>query len=226
MKYTTGLISALALAVALPVGAQMMNQGSGMGGGRRTVINLVSPADSPIQIRRGTLMFGQHMSTMGQNSMGPGMPGPGGNGAQVSQVILRLYLSGVSDASGLLTNMDNHFTFQGQLTTPTATAPITIDQNFVLNRGAASLQVQVSVPSVTGPLSITIDHVAIIDSDGKTFAAPGIALAQPTPQGTPNPTRGGSCTSDSDCNDGDPNTTDICMPMGCMHVSGPMGHGM
>lgn len=227
MNHTTGLISsALALAVALPVGAQMMNQGDGMGGGRRTMINLVSPADSPTQIRRGTLMFGQHMSGLGQNSMGPGVSGPGGNAAPVSQVMLRLYLSGVSDANGLLTNQDNHFSFKGQLTTATGNTPITINQTFALNRGAASLQVPVSVPSLTGRSSITIDDVAVTDAEGSAFAVPGIVLAQPTPQGTPHPIPGGSCTSDSGCNDGDPNTTDICMPIGCRHMPDHMGPGM
>ena len=229
MKHATGLISgALALALALPVGAQMMNQGDGMmGGGRRTMINLVSPANSLTQIRRGTLMFGQYMSMMGQNSMGPGMSGPGANGASVSQVMLRLYLSGVSDANGWLTNTGNTFSFQGHLTTaagPTDLPPI--EQDFALNRGAASLQVPVSLPSFTGPASIIIDHVGVTDAKGNTFAVPGIVLAQPPPQATPHATPGGSCTSDADCNDGDPKTTDICMPMGCRHVSGHMGHGM
>lgn len=229
MKHATGLIrSALALAVALPVGAQMMNQGDGMmGGGRRTMINLVSPANSPTQIRRGTLMFGQFMSMMGQNSMGPGMSGPGANGTPVSQVMLRLYLSGVSDANGLLTNTGNTFSFQGQLTTATGKTDLpAIDQDFALNRGAASVQVPVSLPSFTGPASITIDHVEVTDDKGNAFAVPGIVLAQPTPQATPHPSPGGSCTSDTDCNDGDPNTTDICTPMGCRHMSGHMGNGM
>ena len=99
------------------------------------MINLVSPADSPTQIRRGTVMLGQYMSTMGQNPMGPGMPGSSANGAPVARVMLRLYLSGVSDANGLITSSGNRFIFQGHLTIPTGSdTPVAIDQAFALHQ--------------------------------------------------------------------------------------------
>jgi hypothetical protein len=226
MKCTAGLIGgAVAIAVTLPTVAQMMHQGNGMGGGRRAMINLVSPADSPTQIRRGTVMVGQHMFGMGQSSVEPGMPGPSGNGTPGTVVVLRLY--GVSDANGLITSTGNRFIFQGELTTPTSdNTPIAIDQAFALNSGSVVVQVRLNLPSVTGPATIIIDRVAVVDGGGHTFATPGIALAEPAPQMTPRPTPGGSCTNDSDCNDGDPNTQDVCTPMGCRNTSGHMGGPM
>jgi hypothetical protein len=225
MKYTAGLISgAVAIAVTLPVAAQMMSQSSSMGGGRRTMINLVSPADSPIQIRRGTVMVGQYMVGMGQNSMGPGMRGLGGSGTPGVRLVLRLY--GVRNTNGLITSTGNRFIFQGALTTPTGSnTPIVIDQVFALNSGAAILQIPLTLPALTSPAGITIDQIAIVDDGGSAFAVPGIALVQPTPQMTPQPMPGGSCTNDSDCNDGDPDTRDLCTPMGCRHMTDHMGPG-
>ena len=76
MKQSATLIAAaIAVVVTLPVGAQMMLHDDGMGGGRRSMINLVSPADSPIQIRRGVLMIGQYMSSMGSTMMRAPVPG-------------------------------------------------------------------------------------------------------------------------------------------------------
>jgi hypothetical protein len=227
MKRTPGLLSgALALAVALPLGAQMMDHGARMGGGRRTIINLVSPADSPTQIRRGTVMFGQYMSNIGQPFM-PGMPGASENGTRQARVMLRLYLSGVSDANGLITSGGNRFIFQGQLLTPTdGPTPVTIDQTFALNSGRALVQVPLRLPAFTGLATVTIDQVTVTDAHGSAVAVPGIALAQPTPQSTPQPTPEGSCTSDSGCDDGDPDTEDVCTPMGCQHMPDHMDHGM
>jgi hypothetical protein len=225
MRRAAALISvAFGVVVTVPVAAQMMNQGNGMGGGRRTMINLVSPADSPIQIRRGTVMVGQYMLGMGQNSMGPGMPGLGGNATPGTRLVLRLY--GVSDTNGLITSTGNRFIFQGELKTPSGNnTPIVIDQAFALNSGAAMVLVPLSLPSVTGLATITIDQVAVVDDVGNAFAVPGIALAQPIPQMTPRPTPNGTCTNDNDCNDGDPNTQDVCTPMGCRHTSDHMGGG-
>jgi hypothetical protein len=224
MKCIVGLISgAVAVAVTLPVAAQMM-QGGRMGGGRHGMINLVSPADSPTQIRRGAVMVGQYMHGTGQNSMGPATPGAGGNRTPGIRVVLRLY--GASDRNGLLTSTGNLFVFRGQLTTPTGShTPIVIDQEFALSSGSATVQVPLSLPSLTGPATITIDEVSIADDTGNTFALPGIALVQPTPQMTPKPKPGGSCTNDTDCNDGDPDTQDLCTPMGCRHMPDHMGPG-
>jgi hypothetical protein len=215
---------AIGIMVTVPVVAQMMHQGD-MGGARRTTINLVSPADSPIQIRRGTVMVGQRMLGMGQSSTGPGMSGLGGNGSPGVRLVLRLY--GVSDANGVVTSAGNRFIFHGELTTPTGSnTPIVIDQAFALNSGSAMVQVPLSLPSLTGPATISINQVAVADGGGNAFAVPGIALAQPTPQMTPRPTPGGTCRNDSDCNDGDPNTQDVCTTMGCRNMPGHMGGPM
>ena len=194
-----------------------------MGGGRHAMINLVSPADSPTQIRRGAIMIGQYMvGMMGQNSPGP-------SGTQTPGIRIVLHLSGVADTNGLVTDAGNHLIFEGQLTTPTGNgAPISIDQIFALNAGVAVIQVPLSFPSVTGPATITIDRIAVEDNSGNDFAVPGVSLVQPisqitprsTPQITPRPTATVGCTSDRDCYDGD-----ICTPMGCRHM-GPGGGPM
>lgn len=222
MKQTISVMSGfIGLTLALPVAAQMM-QGGMMGGGHRAMINLVSPADSPTQIRRGAIMIGSYaFSMMGQNSTGPATPGTGGSGIRV---VLRLY--GVTDNSGLVTSAGNHLIFEGELTMPTANrVPINIDQQFPLNAGNALVQISVGMERLTGPATITIDRIAVQDGSDNAFAMPGVAFAQPTPQVTPAPTPGAECTRDSDCNDGDPTTRDLCMPIGCVHMRGGMGPG-
>ena len=228
MMWAARLIACVAVwAVAFPpaLHAQMM-QGNGMGGGRHGMINLVSPADSPIQIRRGAIMIGQYMAgMMGQNSIGNRQPGASGTGTPGIRIVLRL--SGATDVNGLVTSGSNHLIFEGQVTTATGNrTPIAIDQPFALNAGSALVQVPVSLSAVTGPATITIDRIAVQDADDNIFAVPGVALAQPTPQTIPRPTPGGRCTKDSDCNDGDSTTQDVCMPMGCQHMHGHMGPGM
>jgi hypothetical protein len=168
------------------------------------------------------LMIGQYRFGMGQNSMAPGTPAPGGNGTPGLRLVLRLY--GVSDANGLVTSTGNRLIFQGQLTTPAGSkTPIVVDQAFVLNGGSALVQAPLNLPSLTGPATITIDQIIVADDGGSAFAVPGIALIQPTPQFTPGPTPGVGCTHDSDCDDGNPDTRDLCMPMGCVHMPGHMG---
>ena len=221
MKHAACLVgAAVALALSLPAAAQMHN-GYRMGGSPRAMVNLVSPADSSIQIRRGALMIGQYMFGMGQHPLAD-MPGPGGNATPGIRFVLRLY--GVSDATGLLTNTENHFVFHGQVTTPTGSTPIAIDQTFALHGGSALVQVPLSLPAITDAATITIDSV-VVSNGGVTFALPGVALGQPTPQMTPQPTPHAGCTSDSDCNDGNPNTDDTCTPMGCVHMPDHMGPG-
>ncbi len=168
-------------------------------------------------------MIGQYMFGMGQNSMGPGTPTPGGNRTPGLRLVLRLY--GVSDANGLITSTGNHLIFQGQLTTPAGSkTPIMVDHVFVLNNGSALVQAPLSLPSLTGPATITIDQIIVADDDGSAFAVPGIALIQPTPQATPRPTTGVGCTRDkATCDDGNPDTRDLCMPLGCVHTPGHMG---
>ena len=220
---------AIVLATLLASVAQpQMMQGGMMGGGRHGMINLVSPADSPTQIRLGTVAIGSYATGM----MGSGMTGL--NGSATPGIRLLLRLSGVTDTNGLVTSASNHFILEGQLTTSTDNrTPISIDQPFALKAGAAWVQVPLSLPSVTGPATIVIDRVAVEDGNGNEFAVPGVSLARPvsrgtagpTPQVTPQPTVRGSCTSDLDCDDGDPDTQDVCTPMGCRHI-GPGGSPM
>ena len=89
MKSTFAVGITLIALLALPAPAQMMHGGGDMGGGRRTMVNLVSPTDSPLQVRRGVLMIGQHMSMM-QVRPPAGQSSP-------SRVWLLLRLYGVSD---------------------------------------------------------------------------------------------------------------------------------
>lgn len=188
MKRALGIVAGITFAALLPgpAAAQMM-QGGMMGGGRHGMINLVSPADSPTQIRRGAVMIGSYaFGMMGQSSTGSGMPGRGGGGTAGIRVVLRLY--GVTDANGLVTSTGNHLIFEGQLTTPTDNStPISIDQLFALNAGAALVEVPLSM-SISGPATITIDRIAVEDDGENAFAVPGINLTRPTPQGTPQAT--------------------------------------
>jgi hypothetical protein len=215
--------TALALSLFLPpaVHAQVM-QGGMMGGGRHGMINLVSPADSPTQIQYGVIMIGSYaLGMMGPGSTGPATPGTG-NAAPGIRLVLRLY--GVSDSNGLVTNTNNHLIFDGELTAPTANRePIHFDQPFALNAGSGSAQAFIALPSITGPATITIDRIAVEDNSANVFAMPGVAFAQPTPRITPRPIPGTGCTNNSDCDDGNPNTRDLCMPIGCVHIPVSMG---
>jgi hypothetical protein len=223
MKQSATLIAAaIAVVVTLPVGAQMMLHDDGMGGGRRSMINLVSPADSPIQIRRGVLMIGQYMSSMGSTMMRAPVPG----GDSTPRVWLMLRLSGVSAGGGLITNANNHLRFDGRLTPGAGNEePIAIDQQFALREGAAFVKVPINLPVGTGSARILIDRVAVMGADGNAFAVPGVLIASPPPFETPRPTPVTECTRDSDCDDGDPKTRDVCMPMGCRHMPGHMEPG-
>jgi hypothetical protein len=226
-QVVTLMIAAVGLAVTVPVAGQMMHAGDGMGGGRRSSVNLVSPAASQTQIRRGMLMIGSFMGMMGNSAMrGAMMPTPSpGNLTRGLRVMLRLY--GVADSAGLVTSTRNHLLFNGRLTSATGDEQsITIDQEFNLTNGAALVQVPVTVADASSPATLLIDQVAVTDAAGDTFAAPGVMLVQPTPAATPQVTPGTGCTSDSDCNDGNPDTQDVCMPMGCRHMPDDDGPGM
>lgn len=219
MKRNFGVGITLAALLTVPAVAQMMHGGGDMGGGRHTVVNLVSPADAAIQVRRGVLMIGQHMSTMHI----PATPTAQGS---TPRVWLMLRLSGVSDGAGLVTNARNRLLFDGRLATATGgESPIAIDQEFALRGGVAFVQVPVSVPSLTDAARILIDHIAVLDADGDTFAVPGVVIAPPIASATPAPTPGARCARNSDCDDHDPNTRDLCMPVGCVHMPNHMGGG-
>src|SRR5512143_1148684 len=116
MKSTFGAGIALGLLLLLlltgPSAAQMMHGGGDMGGGRHTVVNLVSPTDAALQVRRGVLMIGQYMSMMRI----PATPAAQGS---ATRVWLMLRLSGVSDGAGLVTNARNRLRFDGRLATAT-----------------------------------------------------------------------------------------------------------
>jgi hypothetical protein len=219
MKGIFGVGVMLAALLTVPAVAQMMHGGGDMGGGRHTVVNLVSPADSAIQVRRGVLIIGQQMSMM----QVPATPTAQGSTPRVG---LMLRLSGVSDGAGLVTNTRNRLLFDGRLATTTSgESPITIDQEFALKGGVAFVQVAVSVPSLTDPARILIDHIAVLDADGDTFAVPGVVIAPPVASATPAPTPNAGCTRNSDCDDHNPNTRDLCMPVGCVHMPSHMGGG-
>jgi hypothetical protein len=203
--------------LALPAPAQMVDGYGDMGGGRRTMVNLVSPTDSAIQVRRGVLMIGQHMAMMQT-------PGAAGQ-TSGSRVWLRLRLHGVSDGAGLLTNTGNRLLFDGRLSTVTdGESPITIDQDFALRNGAAFVQVPVTVPPLTDSARILIDQITVLDAAGDPFAVPGVVIA-PNVSPTPGPTPGTRCTRNTDCDDQNPNTRDLCMPIGCVHMPDQMGGG-
>ena len=219
MKSTFVMGVAFAALLTVPAAAQMMHGGAGMGGGRRTMINLVSPADSLIQVRRGVLMIGQRMSMMQTPAAPTGQ-------ASAPRVWLLLRLYGVSDGAGLVTNAGNRLLFDGRLATVTAgESPITIDQEFALRDGTAFIQVPVPVPPLTESARILIDQITLLDADGDTFAVPGVVIAPPISSATPAPTPGARCTRASDCDDDNPNTRDVCMPAGCVHMPGHMGGG-
>ena len=217
MKGTFAVGVTLTALLAVAATAQMMHGGAGMGGGRRTMINLVSPADSPTQVRRGVLMVGQYMSMM----QTPAAPGGQASAPRV-WLLLRLY--GVSDSSGLVTNAGNRLLFDGRLATASdGEAPITIDQEFALRDGVAFIQVPVPVPPLTDSARILIDQATVLDADGDTFAVPGVVIAPPIASATPAPTPGVRCARDTDCDDHNPDTRDVCMPVGCVHIPGRGG---
>ncbi len=218
------IVTATAAAfLALPVAAQMMHDSDGMGGGRRTGINLVSPTNSLTQVRRGMLMIGQHMYS--SRGMMPAPSLPRDEGGQ-PRVWLLLRLSGVSDPDGLISRTGNQLVFAGRLSSGSgAEEPLTIDQEFTLTNGAALVQVPVTLPTATDWSRVLIDQVAVLDADGNTFAVPGVVIAQPAPLATPQPTPRAACTDNGDCDDHNPNTRDVCMPVGCVHMPGHMGPG-
>jgi len=219
MKRTFALGVALAALLTGPASAQMMHGGGHMGGGQRTVVNLVSPADSTLQIRRGVLMIGQHMSMM----QVPATPAARGS-APRAWLLLRLF--GVSDGSGLVTNEGNHLLFNGRLSTVSdGDSPIAIDQEFPLRDGVASVQIPISIPPLTDSARILFDQITVLDAAGDTLAVPGVVIAAPIASATPAPTPSARCTRNSDCDDHNPDTRDLCMPIGCVHMPDHMGGG-
>lgn len=217
MKSTLAVGIALVGLLVLPAPAQMMGGGGDMGGGRRTIVNLVSPTDSAIQVRRGVLMIGQHVSMMQT-------PAPAGQ-ASPSRVWLLLRLYGVSEGAVLVTNEGNRLLFDGRLSMTSGESPVTIDQTFALRDGSAFVQVPVDVPPLTDSARILIDQITVLDPAGNTFAVPGVLIGSPMAAGTPAPTPGPRCTRNTDCDDHNPNTRDLCMPVGCVHMPDHMGGG-
>lgn len=214
------LTAALGLSMASIVGAQMMPNGGGMGGGRHTMVNLVSPADSATQIARGVVMVGAHAGVMG----GPRTPTPGAaNGTR--RFVLMLRLSGVSAGGQLVDSSGNRLLFNGRLSSADGEEPVAVDAPFAISHGSALLVVPIDLPALTGAAALLIDQVSVLDAAAATFAVPGVAIASPP---TPRPTRtpAPTCTSDGDCDDGDAATRDFCTPMGCRHSThhrgGPM----
>jgi len=203
----------------------MGGMGGMMGGGRRTMINLVSPANSPIQIRRGVVMVGAYMFGMGQQGGMMGSPS-GDDGVSVGlRVMLRLY--GVATTSGLVSSTGNHFILEGRLITADGEQSLPpVNELFDLSNGSAYVQVPLTVPPATGATTLAIDRIEVTDDSDVPFAVFGVLIPDLAAQPTPHPTFGGACTQNSQCDDGDPNTQDICTPMGCQHMPNHGGPGM
>lgn len=217
MKHEALVGVMLATAVAMPAAAQMMLQ-NGMGGGRRNTVNLISPADLPIQIRRGELMVGG-MMMMG-TSMGPNAASPATKHSPALKLILRLY--GVSNAAGVVSSSDNHLIVEGRLLSADGlNEPLSVDQGFSLIAGNGLVLVPVPLPTLVARATLSIDKIMVNDANGNTFAVPGVVLVPPTPP--PTAVLGGGCTQASDCDDGDPTTADVCTSMGCRHMGSSMG---
>jgi hypothetical protein len=217
MKRTSAVGIPLIMLLALSAPAQMMEGGGYMGGGRRTMVNLVSPTDSAIQIKRGVLMIGQHTSMM-QTLAPESQTAP-------SRVWLLLRVYGVSDGAGLVTNAGNRLLFEGRLSTTSGESPIAIDQTFGLRDGAAFVRVPVDLPPLMNSPRILIDQIAVLDAAGATFALPGVSIGSPIVAETPAPTPETRCTRNTDCDDQNPDTRDLCMPVGCVHMPDHMGGG-
>ncbi len=196
-------------AAALPVGAQM-HSGTMMGG-PRSMLNLVSPVTSATQVQRGVLVLNTMMGNSGTSMMG----GPGGTAAR-----LRLMLVGVVSGGTPVTSSGNRLVLAARLTSAGGgDAPVTVDEQFQITAGAALLSIPLTLPSFTVPATLQIESVEILDNRGSTFAVQGVSFGRlpgPTPSS-------GSCRSDADCDDGNPNTHDVCMPNGCTHGSMGMG---
>ena len=208
----------LASLAALPVAGQMHGPGdmSGMGGARHMSINLVSPPGAAAQLGRGMLVIGQPMGMMMMQH----------NGSAGQSLVLLLRLAGVSDAHGLLTNSHNHFVFDGRLASATGEVQVPVDEQFTLQNGAALLRVEVPLGTLSQPARLLIDRIEVSDDGGETFAVPGVAISRAAPASTPRPTPHSGCQSAAECDDDDPNTQDLCMPMGCVHRPTHMGGGM
>ena len=204
----------LAAAGALPVAGQMGSSGM-MVGARHSAIDLVSPPGSAAQLGRGMLMIGQPMGTM---MMHPGQPAS-------RAVLLQLRVAAVTGANGFLTSADNHLVFDGRLATASGESPVAVDQLFDLQNGAALVRVEIALPALTEPARLLIDRVELSNAGGETFAVPGIAISQPAASSTPLPTPHSGCQSNAECDDGQPDTQDLCMPMGCIHRPTHMGGG-
>ncbi len=204
----------LVATVAAPLDAQMRS--GMMMGGPRSMLNLVSPATSPTQVQRGVLTLNSMMGGSGTSMMG-GSSGPSTAGR------LRLVLVGVVNGGALVTSTGNRLMLTARLTSAAGSdTPVTVDQQFDITAGVAVLFMPLTLPSFTPPATLQIGSVEVLDSSGSPFAVEGVAFGRPLPSPIPS---SGSCRSDADCDDGNPNTQDVCSPMGCQHMGGHTGPG-
>lgn len=218
-KLALAALAALVLWPGSGRGQPMTSHMEGMGGGRRSSMNLVSPADAAVQIRRGMAMVSA-LSSMGPS--GSSMMGGPGSGMRV---LLALY--GVADENGPVSTTGNHLLLDGRWTS--ATDPpqaVTLDQSFVIADGFAMVSARLALPNADGRATLLIDGLRITDAAGATIAQLGVRVTAPSPSASPvaTPMRTpGSCHQNVDCDDGDASTQDLCMPGGCMHM--PRDHG-
>ncbi len=207
---TAGIV--MAMAVPALGQMQMMNPAYGMGGSRRTMINLISPADSPTQIARGTLVIG---ATSRRNGS-----------ANYLSLILRLVR--VTDNDGaLVTSPDNQLQIEGriQFGSGATEQERKVDEAFPITAGNAYVRVLVPLGAIDDQATLAIDKVAVVDKDGGEFAVPGVVIASP-PTAPPGTTPGAPCTQQSDCDDGDPNTWEVCTLFGCQQMPMHAGPGI
>ena len=216
------LIALLGLVGAAAVGAQMVPSGGGMGGGRHTMVTLVSPASSTTQIARGVVMIGAHAGMMGgARTPTPGAGTPGGG----RRLLLLLRLSGVSAGGALVTSAGNRLLFDGRLSAAGANdVLVSVDEPFSISNGSALVSVPIDLPATADATVLLIDQVSVLDAAADTIAVPGVSIVSAAPRVSPTPTR--RCTTNDDCDDGDAGTRDMCTPLGCRHMRGHMGGPM
>lgn len=174
---------AVAICVAVPSRAQMVHMGQM--GGSSFMVNVVSPASSPIQIGRGTLMIRQGMASM--TGMSGGMPTMTPSpGAKSQGVQMRLMLAGVNRGGAPMTASGNRLQVSGTLSSSDGSVElITVDQLFDMTNGVVLLSAPVNMPDVTATAVFEINDIVILDPAGNTFGITGFRISAPVASQTP-----------------------------------------
>jgi len=236
MKYAIALAASVcALALTQRVSAQMMSHGYGMGGGPRTTINLVSPAESAVQIGRGMLMVGPYMSHMNTTTMGPqSSSGMDMDDDDVVGVSVTLRLIGVSDREGRMTTKGKPFRLRvtGEVTpAPADSDPedpaVIVETTFDVKNGAALVRVPLNVDPTAAVTTVLLGEIEVLYGDTGTdqqlVAVPGVVVTQPQRTPKPTVTPVSACHGNSECDDNNSATRDVCMFTKCFHMPNRMG---